>query len=341
MFATQNENLIAFIIPTFNKLMICLERSLKKSFFHHIIIFLFQIYAYTFIFLYMMSEKTMLFTLSSQHSISHHSTHKDKPETKPAPSQSDQFRQRALSFLTNITTGSSKSSEKKNVLPEPLNLIPCSSTFALSRVRNQEEDDEICKVQAWVTSGVIKKSYSHCLSIHSFNFPNGRVFINIDEYPGRIMSGSGKEKLNNEFSALHPYLESKLTLSKLSNLREDIIFQVWKVCEFDLVTLAVGFTLFDRLLAMNLVNKINRKLYAAVCVLLSFKFIEETHLDEIYKKQSELLTQLYRMDKRDLLTPQTILESEFSVYAYLNFSIHLEYQEFKYNLEYIKKRLNI
>jgi len=47
------------------------------------------------------------------------------------------------------------------------------------------------------------------------------------------------------------------------------------------------------------------------------------------------------MDKRDLLTPQIILESEFSVYAYLNFSIHLEYQEFKYNLEYIKKRLNI
>ena len=90
---------------------------------------------------------------------------------------------------------------------------------------------------------------------------------------------------------------------------------------------------------MNLVNKSNRKLYAAGCVLLAFKFIEETHLDETRNMKDNLITQLYLMDKHDLLTTQSILEAEFSVYSYLNFSMHLSYETIKNNLTYIQTRL--
>ena len=91
---------------------------------------------------------------------------------------------------------------------------------------------------------------------------------------------------------------------------------------------------------MNLINKSNRKLYAAVCVLLAFKFIEENHLDETKNKKQILLDQLYHMDNREVLTTRMILEAEFSVYSYLNFSMNLSYEDIKENLTYIKERIN-
>lgn len=287
-----------------------------------------------------MSDQTKILTEGTSSGLSRSAVRKTVAGGLGGMKKNDEYYTRALTFLTNIVTGASKIPEKKNQVLEPLMLVPSSSVFSQSRIRNQEENDEICKIQAWVTSGVIKKSYRHCLNTRNFYIPCGRVLIDVSEYPGRIYSGSGKDRMNSEFSGMHTHLESKLTLSKLSNLREDLIFGVWQECNFDIVTLAVGFTLFDRLLDMNLVNKINRKLYASVCVLLAFKFIEETHLEEVTEKKTELIKKLYHMDKRDLLTPQMIFEAEFSVYAYLNFSVHLEYEEFKGNLEYIKNRLN-
>ena len=91
---------------------------------------------------------------------------------------------------------------------------------------------------------------------------------------------------------------------------------------------------------MNLVNKTNRKLYAAVCVLLAFKFVEENHLLETKNNRKILLEELYHMDKHDLLTARMILEAEFSVYSYLNFSVNLTSDDIKNNLAYIKQRLN-
>jgi hypothetical protein len=50
--------------------------------------------------------------------------------------------------------------------------------------------------------------------------------------------------------------------------------------DIEACTLALGWTLYLRLILKNIVNKSNRKLYGAVCVLLAFKFNEETHLVE-------------------------------------------------------------
>jgi hypothetical protein len=207
----------------------------------------------------------------------------------------------------------------------------------LGITRTQEEHIEIRKIQAWVTSGVIKKSYKHCLNISQSLIPRDRVLIQVSEYPGYIVPSPIKEKLNEDFSELHPHLEQRLTLSKLSNLREDLIVKVWKTSDFDPTVLAVGLTCFDRLLDLNLVNKINRKLFAAVCVLLAFKFFEEKM--QIGSRVNELLSRIYDMDKKDLLTPRIIFEAEFTVYAYLNFSIHLNLEEIKDNLEYIRLRM--
>lgn len=248
----------------------------------------------------------------------------------------DIFKSRAVSFLKNITTGSPTILAKNHSSPEPLQLVPCEGDLNIER--NLEEDYEIGKVQAWVTSAGIKKSYMHCLFISEFTASVERPWINLNEYPGRIVPSPIKDQINEEFQLSHPYMDPKLTLSKLANLREDLI-KVWKTCGFDPVTLAIGLTCFDRLLNMNLVNKINRKLYAAVCVYLSFKFIEETHLDETKTEKKLLLDHLYYMDKHDLPS-KMIFKAELSVYAYLNFSLNLKIEEIKENLEFILTRLD-
>jgi hypothetical protein len=255
---------------------------------------------------------------------------------KESTSEEHEFKDRAISFLRSISTGSPKTIPKSGPSIEPFVLGASDLNPSLGFKRTEQEELEICKVQAWVTSGVIKKSFQHCIES---KFTPAWPWIDLNEYLGRIIPSPIKEQLNTEFREKHFELDPKLTLSKLVNLREDLIEKVWKTCEFDPVTLAIGFSLFDRLLNMNLVNKINRKLYAAVCVLIAFKFIEETHLEETGRKMRELLTQLYRMDKNDLLTTKLILEAEFSVYAYLGFSLHLEFEDIKENLFYIESRL--
>jgi hypothetical protein len=249
----------------------------------------------------------------------------------------DVFKDRAISFLKSINTGSPALCGKPSAFSEPLHLVP--NDAGLNLARTQEETLEICKVQAWVTSGVVKKSYQHCLD-SEFTTQHDRPWINLNEFPGRIIRSPIKEQLNEEFRKTHQYLDRELTLSKLVNLREDLVCNVWRSSRLDPVTLAIGLTLFDRLLNMNLVNKVNRKLYAAVCVLLAYKFMEETHLDEKKIEKNELMSQLYHMDKHDLLTKKIILETEFSVFAYLGFSMHLSFQEIKENLNYVRNRLS-
>ena len=259
---------------------------------------------------------------------------------KNAPNSQDLFTNRALSFLKSIHTGSPVVSAKPSPMPEPLQLVPSDTNTKPSFVRNQEEDIEIFKVQAWVTSGVIKKSYSHCINAFEILAIGAkRKAINLNEYPGRMIAGPRKDQLNEEFRRNNPQLDQKLTLSKLVNLREDLIVKVWKECGFDPVTLAIGLTYFDRLLNMNLVNKQSRKLYAAVCTLLAFKFIEENHIEETASNKQLLMNHLYLMDKHDLLTAKMIHEVEFSVYSYLNFSMHIELKEIEDNLTYVQKRL--
>ena len=259
---------------------------------------------------------------------------------KNTPNSKSLFANRALSFLKGIHTGSPVISAKPSPMPEPLQLVPSDINTKPNIVRNQEEDIEIFKVQTWVTSGVIKKSYSHCINASDIlALGAGRTVINLTEYPGRMIPSPIKDQLNEEFRRNNPQLDQKLTLSKLVNLREDLIVKVWKECGFDPATLAIGLTYFDRLLNMNLVNKRNRKLYAAVCTLLAFKFIEENHIEETASNKQLLMNHLYLMDKHDLLTAKMIHEVEFSVYSYLNFSMHIELKEIEDNLTYVQKRL--
>ena len=254
---------------------------------------------------------------------------------QPRSNSDASFKNRAISFLKGISTGSPVIIARSGPSVEPLHLIPCEGTTHLKIERTQEEDIQIGRVQAWITSGVIKKSYKHCLECN-FTMPVDRPWIDLNEYPGRLVPGQLKDSLNEEFSYFHPFLDPKLTLSKLLNLREDLIQHVWKNIDFDPVTLAIGLTCFVRLLNLNLINKKNRKLYASVCVFLAFKFIEESQTEETKSKKENLLQKLHQMDKHDLLTSKMILDAEFCVYSYLNFSVHLSLEEFRSTFDYIQ-----
>ena len=262
-----------------------------------------------------------------------------EPYPETCSNSEENFKSRAISFLKSITT-SPVIIPRNQPSPEPLLLIPCETTPQLGIERTSEEDIQIGKVQAWITSGIIKKSYKHCLACSIIPKSN-RPIINLNEYPGRIIPSPIKQSMNEEFSAVYSFLDSKLTLSKLVNLREDLISKVWKNVDFEPMTLALGLTCFEVLLNMNLVNKKNRKLFAAVCVLIAFKFIEEHHLDEVKTKKEMLFKEFYHMDKHDLLTKKMILEAEFCVYSYLNFSVFRPFDEIKETLLYIQHSFGV
>lgn len=274
-------------------------------------------------------------TVSTRKSLQQSTASNSPPMRK---SSDESYKSRAISFLKAISTGSPVIVARSGPAIEPLHLVPCEGNNHLKIERTQEEDIQLGRIQAWITSGVIKKSYKHCLE-WNFSMPADRPWIDLNAYPGRLVPSHQKEKLNEEFSLCHPFLDPKLTLSKLLNLREDLISHVWKNVDFDPVTLAIGLTCFVRLLNLNLINKKNRKLYASVCIFLAFKFIEESQSEETKTKKESLLKKLYSMDKYDLLNAKMILDAEFRVYSYLNFSIHLSADEFRSTYEYILSRV--
>jgi hypothetical protein len=67
-------------------------------------------------------------------------------EKKPV-NQEDMFKDRAISFLKGINTGSPVLKSKASTPPEPLQLVP-NDNPSVRFVRNQEELTEIGKVQA-------------------------------------------------------------------------------------------------------------------------------------------------------------------------------------------------
>lgn len=84
-----------------------------------------------------------------------------------------------------------------------------------------------------------------------------------------------------------------------------------------------------RLILKNIVNKSNRKLYGAVCILLAFKFNEETHLVESKLRLQQLMKAMQGLDKTDALSASELKLVEFTVYSYLDFSLLLCVEEYE------------
>ncbi|XP_023238013.1 CDK5 and ABL1 enzyme substrate 1-like [Centruroides sculpturatus] len=111
----------------------------------------------------------------------------------------------------------------------------------------------------------------------------------------------------------HPYLldDPELVAGKHST---QLAFPSY-FCGVDLLTVAQAYVYFEKLILKLLINKQNRKLCAAACLLLSAK------LNDVKGAELRLLIEKiegsFRLNRRD------ILSSEFGVLVALEFSLHI------------------
>eukprot|EP00923_Selenidium_pygospionis_P009193 GHVN01015710.1.p1 GENE.GHVN01015710.1~~GHVN01015710.1.p1 ORF type:complete len:466 (-),score=55.07 GHVN01015710.1:1227-2624(-) len=141
-----------------------------------------------------------------------------------------------------------------------------------------------------------------------------------------------KEERNQQFRNTHPQVPKSMTLSKLRSLKEKMfgLLAHGAHVSLELSTIACAWVYLERLVTMGLVDKSNRKVKAAACFMLAYKFNNEVE-DSIQLK--EFAQMVLRVLDDSTLTPNRLFLAEFTVYAELEFSLMVELPHIRPHLE--------
>lgn len=140
-----------------------------------------------------------------------------------------------------------------------------------------------------------------------------------------------KKELNEQFRQTHPLLDPSLSLSKIRNLKASLV-RVSESVGLELSTTAKAFVFFEKLCLGDLVNKTNRRLAGAACLLLAAKANDA--------KDTRFGTLLRALgDQLDILVAD-IVAAEFPVLAALHFDLFPGQAEYLPHLERILASLD-
>ncbi|KAI9350035.1 hypothetical protein DFJ73DRAFT_832846 [Zopfochytrium polystomum] len=157
-----------------------------------------------------------------------------------------------------------------------------------------------------------------------------RTVINLPCYIGSIIQYSKpadiKKELNEHFRETHPTVDVHLTLSQIRNLK-NLLVKVALARDLELSSVAMAFAYFEKLVIKGFATKVNRRLIAAVCLILAVKINDPKETD--YGKLVETIE-----DEMEI-PPKEIYSQEFSVYAALEFTLFLPQWEVLPHLERI------
>mmetsp|Transcript_29951 Transcript_29951/g.96646 ORF Transcript_29951/g.96646 Transcript_29951/m.96646 type:complete len:290 (-) Transcript_29951:20-889(-) len=125
-----------------------------------------------------------------------------------------------------------------------------------------------------------------------------------------------KAQLNEQWALKHQWVSRGLTLSKLRASKQSMLEWV-AALDGELATAALAHVYLEKLVLRRVVHKPNRKLMAAVCLLLAAKWNEP-----------ELLPGLLESVEKNYSIPRaTLFRSEWSTYVELGFDISAEPHE--------------
>ncbi|KAM9855478.1 CDK5 and ABL1 enzyme substrate 2 [Aulostomus maculatus] len=122
-----------------------------------------------------------------------------------------------------------------------------------------------------------------------------------------------KKDMNEIFREKFPHI--KLTLSKIRSLKREMR-AVSEECGLQPVTIAMAFVYFEKLVLQGRLNKQNRKLVAAACVLLAAKISSDLRKPEV-KQLIDKLEERFRISRRELIP------LEFPVLVALEMGLYL------------------
>ncbi|XP_066527017.1 CDK5 and ABL1 enzyme substrate 2 [Hoplias malabaricus] len=122
-----------------------------------------------------------------------------------------------------------------------------------------------------------------------------------------------KKDMNETFKEKFPHI--KLTLSKIRSLKREMRI-VGEECGLQTVTIAMAFAYFEKLVLQGRLNKHNRKMVAAACLLLAAKISSDFKKQEV-KQLIDKLEERFRISRRELIP------FEFTVLVALEMALYL------------------
>ncbi|XP_043080452.1 CDK5 and ABL1 enzyme substrate 2 isoform X2 [Puntigrus tetrazona] len=122
-----------------------------------------------------------------------------------------------------------------------------------------------------------------------------------------------KKDMNETFKEKFPHI--KLTLSKIRSLKREMR-SVSEECGLQPVTIAMAYVYFEKLVLQGRLNKHNRKLVSAACVLLAAKISSDLKKQEV-KQLIDRLEERFRINRKELIS------LEFTVLVALEMALYL------------------